>query len=78
MQSYADSSLILPSKYIKLNASIPVPEVFACCTKLKNLKGNDVRVRSSYILISDVKGPKPQAEPSRAGAVGCVKPWMRA
>jgi hypothetical protein len=47
MQSYA---AIL--KYIKLNTSIPVPEVFACCTKLE--KGNDVG--SSYILMERLPG----------------------
>jgi aminoglycoside phosphotransferase (APT) family kinase protein len=47
MQSYAATL-----KYIKLNTSIPVPEVFACCTKLE--KGNDVG--SSYMLMERLPG----------------------
>ena len=40
-------------KYIiKLNTSIFVPEVFACCTKLE--KGNDVG--SSYVLMERLSG----------------------
>ena len=47
MQSYAATL-----KYIKLNTSIPVPEVFACCTKLE--KGNDIG--SSYMLMERLPG----------------------
>jgi len=47
MQSYAAAL-----KYIKLNTSIPVPEVFDCCSKLE--KGNDVG--TSYILMERLPG----------------------
>ena len=69
MQSYAATL-----KYVKLNTSIPVPEVFVCCTKSE--KGNDVG--SSYMLmerlpgqmldIEDVEEGDEQYEPTRVGA----------
>jgi aminoglycoside phosphotransferase (APT) family kinase protein len=69
MQSYAATL-----KYVKLNTSIPVPKIFACCTKLE--KGNDVG--SSYMLmerlpgqmldLEDVVKGDEQYEPTRAAA----------